>query len=318
MEFRQLRYFATVARELSFTRAAAKLRVAQPAISRQIRQLEDELGVRLFDRTKSRVQLTANGQTFLTEAEDLLRQSEGAMLRARGLGVTVRLGYVWGLFHTLVPEALQEFRRLAPGVAVSLADLSATEQGRALAANELDAGFIGFAFEAESARLQTREIGQTRFVVALPHGHPLARAKTVSLCELRNELFLTISDEHFPGASRIALDACGKADFKPRVLQTPERGHTILGLVAAGCGVALVPETLAALPHSGVSFRLTQAPIPARLFLAWRPGFDSELLAKLLEAIKASHPSRSRTQSRRESRGASAVRVPPGKPRRQS
>lgn len=284
MEFRQLRYFATVARELNFTRAAEKLRVAQPALSRQIRQLEDELGVRLFERDKRSVRLTGSGEAFLGEADAILKQSERAMLLARSNKGALRLGYVWGLFHTIAPETIQRLRQRLPDLAVNLFDLSAAQQSRALATGKLDAGFIGFAFEADSARLAKRIVGKTEFVAALPDNHPLVRQRKLDLRRLEREVFLTISDEHFPGASRIISDACAAAGFKARTLQTPERGHTILGLVAAGCGLALLPETLSALPHAGVSFRRLTQEVSADLFLAWRAELDPEILDALLAA----------------------------------
>ena len=286
MELRQLRYFATVARELNFTRAAAKLHVAQPALSRQVKQLEDELGVALLIRNNRNVALTARGQTFLAEAESILEQSERAMQRARGAQPqSLNVGYVWGLFHSTVPLALQKFRKLEPSVAVNLFDMSAAEQGRALAAGRIDAGFIGLAFEAEAARLEKQRVGSTQFIIALPQNHPLARTRKLKLDALQNDVFLLISDEHFPGASQVMLHACAEAGFKPRTLQVAERGHTILSLVAAGCGVALLPEPLSALPHHDVIFRPPAKPITADLFLAFRSKFDGPVKRSLLRAL---------------------------------
>ena len=286
MELRQLRYFATVARELNFTRAAAKLHVAQPALSRQVKQLEDELGVALLLRNNRHVSLTSRGQTFLAEAESILAQSDRAMKRARdGEQQKINVGYVWGLFHSTVPVALQKFRALEPSVSVNLFDMSATEQGRALAASKLDAGFIGLAFEAEAARLEKHHVGATRFVIALPGNHRLAKSQTIHLRALADEVFLLISEEHFPGASQVMLDACEDAGFKPRTLQVAERGHTILSLVAAGCGVALLPEPLSALPHTSIVFRKPRELITADLFVAFRNGFEGSLRNSLLQSL---------------------------------
>src|SRR5688500_6378859 len=169
MELRQRRYFATVARELRFTRAAARLHVAQPALSRQVKQLEDELGVALLHCNRREVILTPRGQSFLAEAESILQQTDRAMQRARATQQrSVNIGYVWGLFHSAVPQALQKFRALDPAIAVNLFDMSAAEQGKALSVGRLDVGFIGLAFEAESERLEKNRVGSTNFVIALP------------------------------------------------------------------------------------------------------------------------------------------------------
>ena len=286
MELRQLRYFATVARELNFTRAAAKLHVAQPALSRQVKQLEEELGVALLARNKRGVELTRHGISFLPEAEQILQQSERALERARGNGTgSLNIGYVWGLFHSTVPGILQRFRSLEPNISVHLFDMPAAEQGRALAQGKLDAGFIGLAFEAEEAGLAMERVGATKFLLALPKRHPCARQRTVDLKALEGEVFLLICEEHFPGAARVMREACSTAGFKPRVLEV-ERGHTILSMVGAGCGVALLPEALRALPHSNIVFRPVVKPITADLFLAWREGFGGAARRSLLAAVE--------------------------------
>jgi LysR family transcriptional regulator, benzoate and cis,cis-muconate-responsive activator of ben and cat genes len=286
MELRQLRYFATVARELNFTRAAARLHVAQPALSRQVKQLEAELGVALLTRNNRQVRLTPHGESFLAEAEQILQQSDGAMQRVRANGSgAVNIGYVWGLFHSTVPQILQRFRALEPSVAVHLFDMPAATQGKALAQGKLDAGFIGLAFEAEAAGLEMRRVGTTQFVLALPERHALARRRAVDLRALEREVFLLISEEYFPGASRVMREACRHAGFKPRMLEV-ERGHTILSLVASGCGVALLPEPLRALPHASVVFRPPTEPITADLFVAWRKGLDASAKRSLLAAVE--------------------------------
>src|SRR5262245_21644149 len=168
MELRHLRYFVGVAQELNFTRAARKLRVAQPALSRQIRQLEDEVGVPLLERNRRGVHLTDSGRAFLAEAQSLLEQSEQAIRVAQatrqGAKGPLNLGYVWGLFHSLVPAAVERFRRQNPDVAVNLFDLTATQQAEALVQGTLDAGFIGFTHEADAAGLAKQKVGSCSFV----------------------------------------------------------------------------------------------------------------------------------------------------------
>lgn len=289
MELRHLRYFAGVAGELNFTRAAARLRVAQPALSRQIRQLEAELGVALLRRTARGVELTDAGRAFLTEARALLAQTEEAMRAARQTknSEVLRIGYIWGLFHSLVPRWLERFRREQPGCATHLFDLTPLEQARALLQDKLDAGFIGFAQEADTPGLRRRKVGECAFVAALPAGHPAARKRPLPLAALSNEFFLGIAEETYPGASRLVAEAFARAGFRPKILQMVERGYTILGLVAARCGVALVPESLQALPHEGVVFRPLANPPVADLYLAWRADSGSASLQPLLRVIGA-------------------------------
>jgi DNA-binding transcriptional LysR family regulator len=289
MELRQLRYFVGVARELNFTRAASKLRVAQPALSRQIRQLEEEVGSPLFERGARGVRLTPAGEAFLTDAEALLQQSElavrSAQLRGQRQQGQLKVGYVWALFHTLVPEWVARFRKANPGVAVHLFDQTATQQAEALAQGRLDLGFIGFAFEADAARLRKRRVGACAFMAALPVGHPAARKRRVSLGSLSDERFIVISEETYPGAAHYLKEACREAGFRPKILQTAERGFTILGLVAANCGVTLLPESLQVLPHPGVVFRPLQDPPAGDLFIAWRPASKSLLAQAFLATL---------------------------------
>src|SRR6185369_5143458 len=274
MELRHLRYFVGVAQELNFTRAAQILRVSQPALSRQIRQLEEEVGVVLLERNRRGVRLTMAGKAFLAEARALLEQSEQAIRVAQetnhaGSG-HLNVGYVWGLFHSVVPATIERFRREHPNVAVNLFDMTATQQAEALVQGRLDAGFIGFAQEADAAGLSKRKVGTCAFVAALPKNHRAARKPKVPLATLAQDFFFVISEQNYPGASWFVLEACQRAGFRPKILQAAERGHTILGLVAGNCGVALLPEPLRALPHPGVIFRPLAQPPTGDLFIAWQ------------------------------------------------
>jgi DNA-binding transcriptional LysR family regulator len=289
MELRHLRYFAAVAGELNFTRAAKKLHVAQPALSRQIRQLEDELRVKLLERTHHRVRLTKSGHAFLVQAQALLQQSEQAIRIARNTSepasLQLNLGYIWGLFHSFVPPVLERFRSRFPETAVHLFDLPPLAQASAILEGRLDAGFIGFAHEANRPGLTKRKVGSSTFVAALPKKHRAARKSVVPLASLAEDLFLGISAETFPGASRHVTDACVRAGFRPKILQNVERGYTILGLVAGNCGVALLPESLKALPHPGIVFRQLADPPVADLFVAWCAKLARPPLTDFLEGL---------------------------------
>jgi DNA-binding transcriptional LysR family regulator len=281
VELRHLRYFVGVANELSFTRAAQKLRVAQPALSRQIRQLEDEVGVELLVRDRRNVRLTEAGAAFLAEARAILERGAEAIRIAQSTGraaqCPLNIGYVWGLFHSVVPNVVRQFRARFPEVPVNLFDLSATEQAAALREGRLDAGFVGFAEEAETAGLAKRKVGSCEFVAAVPKSHPAARLRKVELEALANEMFFVISSDSFPGAARYVAEACVKSGFRPKTLQAAARGHTLLALVAGQCGVALVPESLQAMPHPGVVFRPLKDPPRGDLYIAWAQDRLSEL-----------------------------------------
>lgn len=286
MELRHLRYFVGVARELNFTRAAEKLRVAQPALSRQIRQLEDELGVALLERGHRRVELTEAGRSFLGEAEALLSQSEQAVRRAQMSGRRqqgqINVGYVWGMFHTRVPRWVTRFRHDHPDVAVNLLDLTSTQQAEALARGRLDLGFIGFAHEADAAGLARRKVGSCAWMAVLPANHPAARGKKVALGDLAQEFFIVISDQNYPGAALLVKECCEQAGFRPKILQSVERAFTIPGLVAGHCGITLLPESLQVLPHPGVVFRPLARPFRCDLFVAWNPSMDAPLARAFL------------------------------------
>lgn len=291
MELRQLRYFVGVAHEHSVTRAAARLHVAQPALSRQIHQLEAEVGVKLLARSSKGVELTPAGEAFLSEAEAILRQSEQAVRSAQRHELVQRgqlnVGYVWGLFHTLVPQWVACFRQQHPEVAINLFDLTATGLAEALQAGKLDLGFIGFAYEADSVGLEKRKVAACDFLAALPAKHAAARQRRVKLASLKDEFFIAISALTYPGAAQVLNDACHAAGFRPKILQTAERGFTLLGLVAAECGVTLLPSALQALPHPGVVFR-PLSPVPvADLFVAWNRQPLSPLARQFVDALPA-------------------------------
>ncbi len=289
VELRHLRYVVAVADELSFTRAARVLRVAQPALSRQVRQLEEEIGVALFERTPRRVTLTEAGRTFVGEARAVLARSEQAVRAARNsqrsIAGPLSVGYVWGLFHSLAPAGLARFRQRWPEVSVHLLDLTATEQAVSLQEGRLDAGLIGFADEADGAGLAKRRVGVCRFLAALPAGHRAAGRRAISVKALAAEPFLVISERSFPGAARLVREACAQAGFRPKILHTAERGHSLLGLVAGGCGVALIPESLRALPHPGVVFRPLVESFESELFVAWPGDKPSAVRDALVEAL---------------------------------
>src|SRR5512143_2719226 len=185
MELRHLRYFVAVAEDLNFTRAAAKLHLAQPSLTRQIHNLEEEIGVRLLNRSKSQVALTQEGRSFLVDARRILVLAEESIVAvqrlSRGETGQLNIAYLSNSDFELLPETLRVFRQTFPHIALNLFDMTPAEQFRALEARKIDLGFVGIRPPASAVGLQWERIAGHRTVVVLPAKHPLARKRQVNL-----------------------------------------------------------------------------------------------------------------------------------------
>src|SRR5512137_1103370 len=185
MELRHLRYFVAVAENLNFTKAAARLHLAQPSLTRQIHNLEEELGVRLLNRSKSQVTLTEEGRSFLADARRILALATESILAvqrlSRGETGQLNIAYLSNFDFELLPETLAVFRRAFPHIALNLFDMTPAEQFRALETRKIDLGFIGLPPPATAGALQWESIAQHRIVVVLPEKHPLARQRQLRL-----------------------------------------------------------------------------------------------------------------------------------------
>jgi DNA-binding transcriptional LysR family regulator len=191
MELRHLRYFVAVAEALNFTKAATGLRVAQPALSRQVSDLEDELGVDLLKRTSHGVLLTEEGKLFLGEARGILKRADESVMKVRALARgefgELQVGYVPPLDLHMLPRSLAEFQKTTPGVKVVLHDLGSDDICHELRNGRLHLGLMMQPSEESTAGIEFEEIGRYPFFVAMASGHPLSRMKTVSLKALANE-----------------------------------------------------------------------------------------------------------------------------------
>lgn len=264
MELRHLRYFVTVAEELHFGRAAARLFIAQPPLSQQIQQLERELGVSLFARTSRRVQLTAAGEAFLTEARQILRGVEAAPGAARraASGDTGRLaiGFAASATYDLLPAVLHDFRALYPEVALSLQELNAAEQGAALSGKTIQVGFARpYTSHPDFA---VGAVLREAFLIALPETHPLSGPGPLPLSALAAEPFISFPEMPKPSYADAVRLACEGAGFMPRVAQEVREMQTALSLVAAGFGVALLPSSVQHLRRDGFVYRSLEEPAP--------------------------------------------------------
>lgn len=290
MELRHLRYFLAVAEELNFSRAALRLRVAQPALSRQIRDLEFELGVTLFSREGGKVALTEAGQSFRNDARKVVEQSEEAMRRVRigqsGGFERLRIGYAAAFFQQIVAASLQRFRRALPQVALELAEMSPAEQGRALAAGELDVALIGFDNEPKRLKLPYEPFMNVKGYIALPKNHPAARKARVPLASLANEFFIGISEKTHPGAWDMAVKLCARADFRPRYLQVTENPLAAMNLVSAGGVVAFATELMRTVPWDGIVIRPLDPPVMLEAVVAWNKETPTAAMTEFLRILK--------------------------------
>lgn len=290
MELRHLRYAVALADELHFARAAARLHIAQPPLSQQIKALENELGVRLFDRTSRRVGLTDAGAAFIAEARRTLASAEQAIEAARraARAETGRLavGYVSSASYELLPAVLRAFRRRAPDVLLVLEEMNSSEQIRGVLAGTLDLGFVRRPPPTDR-RLADTVVRREPIVVAVPRDHALAAARAIRLRALALEPFVIFPARPRPSWADVVLDLCRGAGFEPRVVQEAVEMVSALSLVAAGIGIALVPGAVRAVRRPGVVFRpLTPAPW-SEVMLIRRNEPPTALIARFLEVVVA-------------------------------
>ena len=290
MELRHLRYFVAVAENLNFTRAAAKLHLAQPSLTRQIHNLEEEIGVRLLNRTKSQVALTEEGRSFLVDARRILTLAAESILAvqrlSRGETGQLNIAYLSNSDFELLPETLGAFRQAFPHIALNLFDMVPAEQFRALEAGKIDLGFVGLRPPAALEHVQWESIARHRTVVVLPAKHPLARKSQVNLRELKAMFFVGLSEKTHPGFRNWLHETCKPAGFTPRILQDAELEPALMTFVAEGLGVSLAREHIKKLPHPGVAFRPLAPPVESDYCIAWNRNNDSRALQQYVEIVK--------------------------------
>ncbi|MBD2247894.1 LysR family transcriptional regulator [Nostoc sp. FACHB-888] len=285
MELRHLHYFIAVAEELHFSRAAKRLHISQPPLSQQIRGLEDELGVRLFERTKRQVQLTEAGKVFLERSYLVLAQLEQAIEVTqrveRGEVGRLAIGFVGSATYTVLPDILSVFREQFPAVELRLHELTTQEQIQALHHKQVDVGIVRSAIIEPGLSMEC--VLQESLVLALPQTHPLSAQAKVSLSALADELFILFPAKMGPIFYEQIINICQEAGFRPKVAQEAVQMQTIIGLVAAGLGIALVPACLQNFHRSGVTYRPLQEQTPKTgLYLAWRQHDSSPVIRAFL------------------------------------
>ncbi len=273
MELRHLRYFVAVAEELNFRRAAERLRVAQPALSSQIKNLEEELGVKLFDRTTRSVLLTPTGQILLNEARGILGATTHAeqLVRKAELGLvgTLRVGVITPATGPLLARVLRHFHQKFPGVQLSLSALTTTEQLTRLRAGELDAGLLRP--PVVSPDFDTRFVEQAPLMLAVPAGHRLAKKRKLEWKDFDGEGLVMIHPDLQHSFYDPFISACAKAGAKTHVAQYAQDVQIKMWLISAGFGIAPVTATLVEIRRPGVVFRpLPPGLPPVQTMLVWR------------------------------------------------
>jgi DNA-binding transcriptional LysR family regulator len=299
MELRHLRYFIAVAEELHFGRAAQRLHVSQPPLSQQIRQFEDELGVRLFERTTQRVTLTEAGRALLPEARNVIAQAERAVRAARSAarGEVQRLevSFVVTLDHGLVSHVIAAFRKRHPKVAIGLSQMTSVEQIVALREGRIDAGFVRMPLDHRGVECDL--VARDPFVLALPATHRLARRRTIDLTQLAQEPFVMLEARQHPRFQAACLELCRHAGFIPNVVQESERLQNLAVMVAGGIGLALLPQSMTVFRTPGVVFRRLSGAAGKVLLdtgLIYRKGERPPIVEAFLDTVR--HQGRERAR----------------------
>jgi DNA-binding transcriptional LysR family regulator len=290
MDPRRLRYFVVAAEEQNFTRAAERLRIAQPPLSAQIKQLEGDLGVELFHRTGRGVRLTEAGRLLLEEARRIFAQLDQTVDFVRRVGEgrigRLALGFLPSVAHNVLPGVLREFRERFPNVELSLQEMGPDEQVRQLRDNRIDAGFLYL--PVDETGLGTRLVLREPLVVALPDTHRLAAQERVAMRQLADEPFILPPRHQVPACYGYIMEACRRAGFVPGAVQKNVwLMQTIVGLVAGGLGVALVPASLQNLGRTGVAYRaIEDLSLAVELGAVWRRNDASTVLRAFLEVVE--------------------------------
>lgn len=297
MELRHFRYVVAVADTLHFGRAAERLHISQPPLSQQIRQLEDELGVRLFDRTQRRVQLTAAGELFVQEARLVLTQVD----HAGKVGERIRQGEEGQLFIGVAGPAdadyfvdiMRTFAKRHPQVRVIIRNMSTAEQVRAIQEKRLHAGFVTPPIDDPDVTFET--VLHEPIVLAVPRGHALALRARVPVTALANESLILFSRAMGPGFFDAIASACRSAGFSLRARHEVDNLHSAYGLVAAGLGVSFVPAGLQGEPPKSVVLRPLAPALPhidCELALAYRRDLPCDLVRLFTEVVRDVRTSR--------------------------
>jgi len=288
IELRHLEYFRAVAEELNFGRAAQRLFISQPGLSRQIKQMEEILEVQLFERTKRRVTLTAAGKYLKSEVDFIFNHLDLTKTQlkeiASGKIGEIRIGFLGSAAHTVLPELLVNISQNFPGIQATMDELSNAMQVEMLEKDKLDLGFVRLARVPEPLRMKM--VYQDTFSMVLPLGHPLNEENFLNMGQLKMENFILFSQDYSSIYYDKILSICEDQGFSPKITHKSVHALTIFKLVESGLGVAIVPTSLQEGYDLKVRFiELKNIPQKTELYAVWKEGNRNPALGKVLALI---------------------------------
>ncbi len=291
MEIRQLKYFLAVAEELNFGRAAARLHISQPPLTRQIQQLEEELGVQLFLRTPKGVELTAAGSLLQEDSANIMallqRATERTQMAASGHLGRIDVGIFGSAMLNVIPRLLLTFRNLYPNVVMSLHNLNKTQQIEALREKRLTVGFNRII--PTSSDMVVERVLTERILVAVNRSHKFAYLREIPLADIANQPLIVFPNLSRPSFADDVISLCHNEGFQPQIVQEVEDVVTAVALVSSGFGISMVPESGANLKLPGVVYRpLKKIPSPSiDLSCVYRKDDESPILQAFLDIIRS-------------------------------
>ncbi len=297
MNSRQLEYFLAVAKELNFTRAAESMYVSQTAITQQIKALEEQLGVELFERTKRKVVLTPAGLMFQNEAAAVLNRMDMAVTRtleaSTGVNGSLKIGFTLGMANTDLVDRIHTFNRKYPNVALRFKNMSPSTLTNCLKEGELDAALMPMFHEKYYSDLCYNTVFSCNMVLVLPRDHALAKNSSVTWWEIKDEkIILPATPDLQVGEDSLVMENFMQMGIQPNVVELIDDVETIVLMVAANMGVTILPDYLSVPSHFRARVQmipLSSIKQPFRLIVAWRPENDNPSLHLFLPIIESDY-----------------------------
>ena len=284
LEIRHFRYFLALAESLHFRKAAEKLYISQPALTRQIQQMEKLMGLQLFTRNNKQVALTPAGHFLRQELQTILQQinrvHEQAQQIAEGVAGSIQIGYVGSAMQNIFPQLLPEFKRQLPGIQFSFQELDNKKQVDSLLSRELDLGFVRL--QQVPASLKLRPVWQEHFALVVPKDFPLDQRSFKNFTQLQSTPFILFEESYSPSYYTTVMSIFADAGFSPLVSHKTVHANTIFRLVEHGFGLSIVPSSLQKGYDLNVRFiELDQIPQRALLYMVWNKENTNPVLPKI-------------------------------------